>query len=55
MGVRNLEWIFEVLSSVEEDARVAQFALVDIKDELSRLIRDIRELKEEVQAEFENE
>jgi len=55
MDVKVLESIFQELSSIEEEARAAQYTMLDVKDELSRLIRDIRELKEEVQGAFEDE
>ena len=53
MDVKRLESVIEGLSNIEEEARAAQFEAVNIKDELTRLIRDIRELKDEVQGEFE--
>lgn len=53
MDVKRLESVIRGLSNIEEEARAAQFETVNIKDELTRLIRDIRELKDEVQGEVE--
>ena len=53
MDVENFKSLIQCLDDIEEGIRTAEFDLINIRDEMHKMIRDIREIKDEIQGEVE--
>ena len=53
MDVENFKSLIQCLDDIEEGIRTAEFDLINIRDEMHKMIRDIHEIKDEIQGEVE--